>query len=63
MTWREVELHQKEKGSTAISIVSSIKLQRGDPPVASGGRIEVLLGWDIDDWSLKPLSYSVERKN
>ena len=63
MTWREVELHQKEKGSTALSIVSSIKLQRGDPPTASEGKIEVLLGWDIDEWSLKPVSYSVERKN
>ena len=56
MTWREVELHQKEKGLTALSIVSSIKLQRGDPPMASSGKIEVLLGWDIEEWSLKPVS-------
>ena len=61
MTSNEVELHKSKKGETALAIVSSIKLQKADPPVATGGDLEVEIGWDIDAWTLNPSQYKVIR--
>lgn len=61
MTSNEVALHQEEKGSTVLILVSSINLVKGDKPVCDGGTIEVLLDWQIDDWLLEPTSYRVKR--
>ena len=41
--------------------MSSIKLQKADPPVATGGDLEVEIGWDIDAWTLNPSQYKVIR--
>ena len=62
MTANEVELHRKNKGSTALAIVSSIKLTRGDAPTANGGRLEMQIDWDIDEWLAIPTAYRMERK-
>ena len=61
MTRNEVELHRAERGSTALVIVSGIALKRGERVTAAGGEIEVLLGWDIDAWSLTATAFRVER--
>ena len=61
MTANEVELHQSRKGETALAIVSSIKLQKGTEPKASGGILNMRIGWDIDTWSLSPTTYRVEK--
>ena len=61
MTSNEVELHYSKKGQTALAIVSSIKLKKGEIPEASGGSIEILIGWDIEEWSITPTAYRIER--
>lgn len=51
MTHGEVALHRREKGKTALMIVSGVRLDRdSNQPRASGGTLEALIGWDIDDW-------------
>ena len=62
MTANEVDLHRSEKGLTTLAIVSDIKLVKSTPPTASGGRLEVLLGWDIDQWLTTPTAFRVERQ-
>ena len=61
MTANEVNLHRSEKGSTTLAIVSEIKLVKSTPPTASGGKLEVLIGWDIDQWQATPTAFRVER--
>jgi len=61
MSRNEVILHQTEKGKTVLSIVSNISLERDTDLHAYGGIIEVLMGWNIDDWSITPTSYRIER--
>jgi hypothetical protein len=64
MTKNEVELHRQEKGSTALILVSQITLDRKDQePQAFGGVLEVLWGWDIDEWLTEPLAFQVTRKH
>nr|WP_281409030.1 DUF3578 domain-containing protein [Mesorhizobium sp. WSM4303] len=62
MTANEVELHRQEKGNTALLIVSSVRLsERHGAYLASGGKVEWLLGWDIDEWLQEPTAYRVTR--
>ena len=62
MTKNEVSLHTDEKGKTALIIVHGIELDRlQNPPVASGGAMDVYFGWDISKWDLEPLSYKVSK--
>ena len=61
MTANEVDLHRKEKGKTALAVVSSIKLIKGETPIASGGILDMKIGWDIDDWKIQPTAYRLER--
>ena len=61
MTANEVSLHKLEKGSTTLAIVSEIKLVRSTPPTASGGKLEVIIGWNIDKWQVTPTAFRVER--
>lgn len=61
MTRNEVNLHKKEKGDMALVIVSSIRLLLQPNIQALDGVIEVLIGWDINEWSLTPTTYRVER--
>lgn len=63
MTHGEVAIHQENKGTTALMIVTGIRLDSaGDEPAAHSGALEVLIGWDIDEWLLKPTAYRVSRK-
>ena len=62
MTANEVDLHRLEKGSTTLAIVSEIKLVKSTPPTASGGKLEMMIGWDIDEWLATPTAFRVERK-
>ena len=62
MTKNEVDLHKSEKGKTGLIIVSKIKLNRtGVEPTATGGYVEPLLGWDIDQWLTEPIAFQVSR--
>jgi len=62
MTHNEVKLHREEAGSTALIIVSGIRLERGaDGPVAQGGELHADIGWDIGTWDLAPVAYRVSK--
>lgn len=62
MTRNEVELHRREKGATALIVVSKIRLiVDGDKFTANGGQAETMLGWDIDKWSLEPTAYRLTK--
>lgn len=63
MTRNEIDLHRKEKGSTALIIVSQITLDRTSPqPIAEGGVVEAHWSWDIDSWSAEPIAFQLSRK-
>jgi|688.fasta_scaffold464164_2 hypothetical protein len=62
MTSNEVELHRRERGSTVLVIVHSIRLDRAGPmPTATGGTIWAEVGWDIDKWIQTPTAFRVSR--
>ncbi|MFI0848419.1 protein NO VEIN domain-containing protein [Mesorhizobium sp. IMUNJ 23232] len=62
MTANEVELHRREKGNTALIIVSSIRLaDRNGVYSGSGGKVEWQLGWDIDEWFHEPTAFRITR--
>lgn len=63
MTANEVTLHRNEKGNTALIIVSSIRLSEQNGEYSgSGGNVEWLLGWDIDEWVHEPTAFRVTRR-
>jgi hypothetical protein len=60
MTANEVRLHGLEKGKTGLIMVSRIRLRKEDgKPVAEGGQVEALMGWDISEWQSEPIAYRV----
>lgn len=62
MTRNEVELHRQEKGATGLLIVSGIQLDRSDSiPIASGGVVDAMMQWDIDQCVLEPIAFQVRR--
>lgn len=62
MTKNEVNLHRNEKGSTALVIVSQVRLSRDGSKIStSGGSLEALIGWDIDKWISEPIAFHVSR--
>ena len=61
MTANEVNLHKEKKGETALAIVSSIKLTKGETPIASEGQLDMQIGWDIDQWERVPTAFRLER--
>jgi hypothetical protein len=64
MTRNEVALHRREKGLTALLIVSKIRLHRmNHAPGASGGVVDAHLFWDIDTWITDPIAFQVIRKS
>jgi hypothetical protein len=63
MTHNEVELHRDGVGTTALLIVSKIRLVKTvDEYKASGGELEALIGWNISDWELQATTFRVSRK-
>ncbi len=64
MTKNEVELHREEKGATALILVAGIRLDKSiSPPMATGGRADVMMGWDIDDWIIEPIAYQIRKQS
>tara|TARA_B100001057_G_scaffold497223_1_gene600783 strand:+ start:5599 stop:5787 length:189 start_codon:yes stop_codon:yes gene_type:complete len=61
MTSNEISLHQKEQRFTALALLSQINVVKGAEPICNGGKLEVLLVWQIDEWSFEPTSYRVTR--
>ena len=62
MTANEVRLHTLEQGTTGLVMVFRIRLRKEDgKPVAEGGQIESLMGWDISDWQAEPIAFRVSR--
>ncbi|WP_025770775.1 MrcB family domain-containing protein [Thioalkalivibrio sp. HK1] len=62
MTANEVDLHSKESGTTALAIVTCVIFdRRGDNPQCSGGDLEYIHPWQIDQWTLEPKAYLVKR--
>ena len=62
MTRNEVDLHRKEKGSTALFLASGIRLSEADGEFeGTDGRLEVLLGWDLDEWRQEPTMFRLTR--
>jgi hypothetical protein len=62
MTRREVDLHQQEKGSTGLILVSNVQLVRDNGTIATtGGTVKAELGWDIDAWFCTPLAFKLTR--
>ncbi len=58
LTANEVMLHLAEHPNNALAVVRRIILDRTDDgPVASGGEIELTMGWDLDRERLKPIAY------
>jgi len=63
MTRNEVELHQREKGTTGLFIVKGIQLvSEADVVSAIGGELEALMLWDIDEWAADPIAFQMTRK-
>lgn len=64
MTRNEVDLHRAEAGHTALLIVTSIRLERHEGGVrGSGGEVEALIPWRIDDWDAQPVGFQVFRQS
>jgi hypothetical protein len=62
MSRREVDLHQQEKGSTGLILVSNIQLVRGNGEITTaGGTVKAELGWDIDAWVQTPVTFKLTR--
>lgn len=62
MTRNEIDLHKRFKGKTALFIVSKIRLDRSSTkPIASGGSLDVLWAWDIDEWKTEAIAFQVFR--
>ena len=60
MTSNEVNLHKNEAGTTALAIVSEIKFkERGANAECTGGTLEYMYPWDIEEWNLEPKAYLV----
>jgi len=57
LTYNEVAHMQAAFPQTVLAIVSTIKLKKGDNPVATGGELRVINPWKIEDSNLRPIGY------
>jgi len=57
LTKNEVEWAEKNKGNMALFIVSEIKVS-DDNKTVSGGKIKVIMPWDVNEGELYPISYN-----
>jgi hypothetical protein len=63
MTRNEVELHRHERGKTALVIVVGVRLSEiNGVYTASGGNVECLLGWNVDEWLHEPTAFRLTRQ-
>lgn len=62
VTRNEVLLHQQKHPNNCLAVVSEIVLDRStDPPNASGGNLELITPWLIDERDLEPIAYRYRR--
>src|SRR5690606_15619663 len=62
MTRNEVDLHRAERGATALVVVTKIRLLEADGIYsASGGELDCMLGWDIEQWKAEPTAFRLTR--
>jgi hypothetical protein len=54
----EVAHARRQHPNTALFVVHGIKLDGGNPPIATGGTVWLLCPWDVDQGQLEPLAYS-----
>ena len=59
MGYKEVKLHQKNKGKTILLVVHGIKVTKKQKIKASGGRVKAFAPWDISKCELRPTEYKV----
>ena len=58
LTAAELKLHKAHLGKTILTIVSDIELTRTNTdPVATGGKIDTYIPWDVSKWNFDPISY------
>lgn len=61
LTRNEVEFHREHHPSNALAVVHDISLDRSvSPPAVSGGRLELVRPWRIENDALTALSYQYE---
>lgn len=59
---REFKLHKKEVGKTILVIVYDIDLdKKTDPPMATNGKVDVHMPWNVDLWKFEPQGYTVTK--
>lgn len=64
MTRNEVRLHREENGATALGIVSGIVLQESNGSfTGTGGSLELIVPWDISNWTCEPVTYLVKKRS
>lgn len=59
MGYKEVELHQKNKGKTILLVVYGIKVTTNPKIKASGGRVKAFEPWNITSCKLKVTEYKI----
>lgn len=59
MGYKEVKLHQKNKGKTILLVVHGIKVTTQPKIKASGGRVRAFEPWDISKCELQATEYKV----
>ena len=63
LTVNEVEIHRTQHPNNILIVVHSIDLDRSTKtPTTSGGQVEVLKSWIINESQLRPLTFSYDRK-
>jgi hypothetical protein len=63
ITAPELKLHREHRGRTVLAIVSDIDLKRNNGhPMATGGKLELLVPWDPDEWDFEPTAYVAEKR-
>ena len=50
---------EKQKNPHAVGSLAYVK---STPPTASGGKLEMMIGWDIDEWLATPTTFRLERE-
>lgn len=62
LTASELELHQKNHGKTALVLVHSIHLERGESGlVGTGGGVELHAPWSLDGWEFEATAFRARR--
>ena len=62
LTAQELALHKGKLGQSVLVLVSNIVLTRhANAPTASGGTVELLDPWNVDQWIFEPTAFRAKR--